>query len=54
MGKRPYYAESFFCFCFFYIGKLDTHPVDLEPTTSPSTLILQGKEVPFDFGIDLS
>jgi hypothetical protein len=30
---------------FLLICKLQTHPVGLEPTTSPSNLLLQGEEV---------
>jgi hypothetical protein len=41
-------------FFFFKIGNL--HLVGLEPTTSPSILLLQGEEVPFQLeliGIDI-
>jgi hypothetical protein len=30
----------------FFTNKLRTHPMGLEPTTLPSTLLLQGEEVP--------
>ena len=33
---------------FFFIRKLHMHQVDLKPLTSPSTLLLQGEEVPFE------
>ena len=33
---------------FFLIGKLHTHPMGIESATSPSTLPLQGEEVPFE------
>ena len=33
---------------FFFIGKLHMHSVGLEPTTSPSILLQQEKEVPFE------
>ena len=32
----------------FFIGNLHTHPIGLESTTSLSTLLLQGVEVPFE------
>ena len=32
----------------FFIGNLHTHPIGLEPTTSLSTLLLQGVEVSFE------
>lgn len=32
----------------FFYGKLQTHLVGLEPKISPSILLLQGEEVPFE------
>ena len=33
---------------FFFIDKLHTHTMGLEPTTLPSTLLLQAEEVAFE------
>ena len=33
---------------FLFIGNLHAHLVGFEPTTTPSTLLLQRKEMPFE------
>ena len=35
-------------FFLWVIGKLHAYSVSLQPTTSPSTLLLQGKEIPIE------
>ena len=37
---------------YFFIAKIHTHLMGLEPTTSPSTLLLQREEVPFELELN--
>jgi hypothetical protein len=41
------FPEIFYYYYYFFIGKLHAHPMGLEPTSSPSTL-LQREELPFE------